>query len=312
MNNQTTLKRSIILVADDDEVVLDLIDTFLKDNGYDSVLVNNGNEAVAAFKEHKPDLALLDADMPKMDGFQACELIRTIPGSRQTPIVMVTALSDDASVNLAFAVGAEDYITKPIHWAVLRQRIRILLDRKDAQDRIQHQATHDALTDLPNRTLFMDRLRSAIYLCSRRKSKMALMFVDLDRFKIVNDNLGHAAGDQLLKEVATRMLGCIRQSDTVARMGGDEFTVVLSEISVIEDPKNIATKILMSLQEPFVLEGEKVTISASIGITIFPQDGEDIETLLRNADYSMYLAKKRGRNCYCLYDSDANLGQEIE
>jgi diguanylate cyclase (GGDEF)-like protein len=310
LNNQTTLKRPLILVADDDEVVLDLIDTFLKDNGYDSILVNNGYEAVDAFKQHSPDLALLDADMPEMDGFQACEIIRTIPGSRQTPIVMVTVLSDDASVNLAFAVGAEDYITKPIHWAVLRQRIRILLDRKEAQERIQHQATHDELTDLPNRTLFMDRLRSAISMCSRRKSQMGLMFVDLDRFKMVNDDLGHAAGDQLLKDVASRMLSCIRHSDTVARIGGDEFTVVLSEISVIEDPKNIADKILKSLQEPFALEGEEVTISGSIGITIYPQDGEDIETLLRNADHSMYLAKKRGRNCYCLYDSDTDLGKK--
>ncbi|MBF0194643.1 MAG: diguanylate cyclase [Magnetococcales bacterium] len=307
MNNQTTLKRPIILVADDDEVILDLIDTFLKDNGYDSILVTNGLEAVKAFKKHNPDLALLDADMPEMDGFQACEAIRTIPGSRQTPIVMVTVLSDDESVNLAFAVGAEDYITKPIHWAVLRQRIRILLDRKHAQERIQHQATHDELTDLPNRTLFMDRLHSAISLCSRRETQMGLMFIDLDRFKIVNDELGHAAGDQLLKDVASRMLNCIRNSDTVARIGGDEFTVVLSEISVIEDPKNIAKKILNSLQKPFILEGEEVSISCSIGITIFPNDGKDIETLLRNADHSMYRAKKRGRNCYCLHGSDTNL-----
>ncbi|MBF0380910.1 MAG: diguanylate cyclase [Magnetococcales bacterium] len=306
MNTQNILKTPLILVADDDEVILDLIDTFLKENGYESILVTNGHEAVDAYKKHNPDLALLDADMPDMDGFQACELIRTIPGSRQTPIVMVTVLSDDDSVNLAFAVGAEDYITKPIHWAVLRQRIRILLDRKEAQERIQHQATHDELTDLPNRTLFMDRLRSAISMCERRNTQMGLMFVDLDRFKMVNDELGHAAGDQLLKDVSARMLACIRQTDTVARMGGDEFTVVLSEISVNGDPVKIAEKILQSLQKPFDLEGEVVRISASIGITIIPQDGNDIETLLRNADHAMYLAKKRGRNCYCLFETVAN------
>ncbi|MBF0446047.1 MAG: diguanylate cyclase [Magnetococcales bacterium] len=305
-NKKTEYKRPLVLVADDDEIILDIIASFLEQSGYDSVLAENGHEAIEEFQTHHPDLALLDANMPGIDGFKACEMIRSLPGSRKIPIVMVTALSDDKSVDRAFAVGAEDFITKPIHWAVLRQRLRILFDRKEFQDRIHHQATHDALTGLPNRTLFMDRLESAIAMGHRRKIKLGVMFIDLDRFKWVNDELGHAAGDLLLKKVARRMVDCVRHSDTVARLGGDEFTVILSDASGIENPCEIANKILQSLQVPFNLEGHNVSISGSIGITLFPDDGEDAVTLLRNADHAMYIAKNKGRNCCWIFDTVQN------
>ncbi|MBF0357635.1 MAG: diguanylate cyclase [Magnetococcales bacterium] len=302
MDSDTPERRYKVLVADDDEITLHLIQTFLTKNGYEAILASNGYEAVEAYKKHNPDLALLDAEMPGMDGFQACQTIRSIPGSRRLPIVMVTALSDDASVDLAFEVGAEDFVAKPIHWAVMRQRIRLLLDRQQSHERIHHQATHDGLTNLPNRTLFMDRLESSISMCSRRKSQMGLMFIDLDRFKWVNDELGHAAGDQLLKDAAARMVACVRQSDTIARIGGDEFTIILSDIAMSGNPDSVAEKILQALAKPFFLEGNEVSISGSIGITIFPDDGDDAEVLLRNADHAMYVAKNKGRNCFALFD----------
>ena len=303
---EPTTSPPLILVADDDSFILDLIETFLEQNGYATVLVENGQEAVDVFKERHPDLALLDAGMPVLDGFQACEQIKRLPGGRQTPIVMVTALSDETSVDKAFAAGAEDYITKPIHWAVMRQRVRLLIDRKQAEERIHHQATHDGLTGLPNRTLFMDRLESTLAMSRRRKNKMGLMFVDLDRFKWVNDQLGHAAGDQLLREVARRMKESVRKSDTVARLGGDEFTVILSDASGIGNPCIVADKILQHLQTPFLLEGRNVTISGSIGVSIFPKDGDDAETLLRNADDAMYVAKKTGRNRCWFFEPNMN------
>ncbi len=305
-------KRPVILVADDDDVILDLIGSFLKKNGYATIMVEDGREAVEAFKTHNPDLVLLDAKMPEIDGFQACETIRTLSGGRRVPILVVTALSDDESVNLAFGAGAEDFITKPIHWAVLRQRIRLLLDNKEAHERIHHQATHDSLTGLPNRTLFMDRLHSTIIHSGRRNSQMGLMFIDLDRFKWVNDELGHAAGDQLLKDVTERLLACTRKSDTVARLGGDEFTVILSDVDEMVDPCTVADKILKHLQEPFVLEGREVTISGSIGVSVYPEDGEDCETLLRKADDAMYIAKNRGRNCCWFYSPERNLPADEE
>jgi PleD family two-component response regulator len=163
MNNyKNDSKRPLILVADDDEFILDLIEEFLTQNGYSSILAENGEEAVNAFTKHAPDLVLLDAKMPVMDGFQACEEIRTLPNGRRVPILMVTALADEPSVDRAFTAGAEDYITKPINWAVLRQRLRHLFDRKEAQQRIHHQATHDSLTGLPNQTYFK---RSASWSC---------------------------------------------------------------------------------------------------------------------------------------------------
>ncbi|MBF0455873.1 MAG: diguanylate cyclase [Magnetococcales bacterium] len=299
--------RPLVLVADDDELILDLIQAFLKQNGYASVLAENGSEAVELFKKHHPDLALLDGNMPGMDGFEACETIRTLSDGRRIPIVMVTALSDDESVDRAFDVGAEDYITKPIHWAVLRQRVRILLERKQAQERIHFQATHDGLTSLPNRTLFMDRLESAIALSRRRNNQMGLMFVDLDRFKWVNDNLGHHAGDLLLQEVANRLKDCVRQSDTVARLGGDEFTVILSDFAEIGNPGTVAQKILHLLQQPFKLGDQETTISGSIGVAIYPEDGEDSETLLRHADAAMYVAKNKGRNACWFFQADQQL-----
>ncbi len=222
------------------------------------------------------------------------------------PIVMVTALSDDASVDRAFDVGADDYVTKPIHWAVLRQRMRLLLERKRATEQIQHQATHDGLTNLPNRTLFMDRLESALAMSRRHKNSIGLLFVDLDRFKWVNDKLGHAARDKLLVDVAARMQDCVRQSDTVARLGGDEFTVILSDASEVANLTTVVEKILDKLQQPFELAGEEVTISGSIGVTVHPQDGLDVETLLNNADNAMYVAKKMGRNRYCFFSPEMN------
>jgi diguanylate cyclase (GGDEF)-like protein len=303
MDSSNINNRPTILVSEDDESQLSLVSRFLRKNGYVVNETEDGKAAVKSFLDDKPDLILLDAKMPVMDGFQACETIRTLPGGRQVPIVMVTALSDDESVDMAFESGAEDFITKPIHWAVLRQRIRILLERKHAEEHIRHQATHDGLTGLPNRTLFMDRLESALAMGRRNSNKIGLMFVDLDRFKWVNDEFGHIAGDQLLQEVSSRMLDCVRQSDTVARLGGDEFTVILSDASGVDNLAAIAEKILQRLQEPFLLAGREVTISGSIGVTVYPTDGDDVEDLIRNADDAMYIAKNRGRNCYYFFDS---------
>ncbi|MBF0447486.1 MAG: diguanylate cyclase [Magnetococcales bacterium] len=295
-------EQSTILVAEDDESQLILVHHFLSKNGYRVIQAKNGAAAAQLFEEKKPDLVLLDAKMPILDGFLTCEKIRKLPGGQQVPIIMVTALSDDDSVDRAFEAGAEDYVTKPIHWAVLRQRIQLLLDRKQAEKQIQFQATHDGLTGLPNRTLFMDRLQSAILNSQRNTNPVGLMFIDLDRFKWINDELGHAAGDQLLQEVADRMTGAVRQSDTVARLGGDEFTVILADATDLSSVRTVAEKILFHLQQPFILAGQSVTISGSIGLTFYPTDAQDAEKLLCNADNAMYMAKNKGRNQYCFYD----------
>ncbi|MYM69796.1 EAL domain-containing protein [Pseudoduganella sp. FT55W] len=178
---------------------------------------------------------------------------------------------------------------------------RDITDRKRAEEVISYQAYHDILTDLPNRMLFKDRLGLAVIQAKRKLTELAVMFVDLDRFKLVNDTLGHVKGDELLQQAAQRLKDCLRRGDTLARQGGDEFTIVLPELRDRQDAKAIADKFLESLQRPFDLDGHQVHISASIGIAIYPGDGETIDELLRHADIAMYQVKALGKNGHSFY-----------
>ncbi|OLF52083.1 bifunctional diguanylate cyclase/phosphodiesterase [Pseudomonas chlororaphis] len=183
-------------------------------------------------------------------------------------------------------------------------------ERKASEQRIHRLAYYDALTHLPNRTLFQDRLHTALQSAERQKSWVVLMFLDLDRFKPINDSLGHAAGDRMLKEMATRLLDCVDDDDTVARMGGDEFTLLLQPRTSREIALNraihVAEQILASLVKPFVLEGREFFVTASIGIALSPQDGSELSQLMKNADTAMYHAKERGKNNFQFYQADMN------
>jgi diguanylate cyclase (GGDEF)-like protein/PAS domain S-box-containing protein len=183
-------------------------------------------------------------------------------------------------------------------------------ERKASEQRIHRLAYYDALTHLPNRSLFQDRLHTALQSAERQKSWVVLMFLDLDRFKPINDSLGHAAGDRMLKEMATRLLGCVAEDDTVARMGGDEFTLLLQPRANREIALNraihVAEQILASLVKPFVLEGREFFVTASIGIALSPQDGNELSQLMKNADTAMYHAKERGKNNFQFYQADMN------
>jgi diguanylate cyclase (GGDEF)-like protein/PAS domain S-box-containing protein len=167
-------------------------------------------------------------------------------------------------------------------------------DRKRAEDRYQHLATHDALTDLPNRALLMDRLGQAIRNAERHRSRVAVLFMDLDGFKAINDKLGHQIGDDLLRAVALRLAAAVRDADTVARLGGDEFVVLLDGWHGIDEVTAITTKLSAALEPEFVLSGHRIKQRASIGISVYPNDGLDGTTLLNNADQAMYRAKKNG------------------
>ncbi len=175
-----------------------------------------------------------------------------------------------------------------------------------AKDQMDHLAHHDVLTDLPNRILLQDRLGQAIELSRRQGRKLAVMFMDLDRFKHINDSLGHAIGDQLLQSVAQRLVGCVRHSDTVSRQGGDEFVLLLSYIEHSEDAAHSAQKILATITLPHRIDQHDLHISASIGISIFPDDGQDAETLIKSADTAMYSAKENGRNNYKFFEQNMN------
>jgi len=168
-------------------------------------------------------------------------------------------------------------------------------------------AHHDPLTGLPNRSLLSDRFQQAMAQAVRNKSLVALMFLDLDRFKHINDTLGHTMGDRLLQEIALRLLQCLRKIDTVCRQGGDEFIIILTGLREYEAVAQIAQKILHQLHEPFVIDGIQITTSFSIGISIYPDDGADFLNILNKADTAMYAAKKQGRNTFRFFSNDMNI-----
>ncbi len=216
----------------------------------------------------------------------------------------------DSSENVTGYIGIID--DKPLSGKneveqVLRifaERAGAELERERMEKRLEHMAHHDSLTGLPNRFLFFDRLAQACAQGRRRKERFAVLFIDLDRFKEINDTLGHETGDLLLKEVAVRLLDCMREVDTVARIGGDEFTVILTNTQTLAGIKTTARKILATLTCPFVLSGKKMCIGSSIGISIYPTDSEIGDILLRCADAAMYEAKHTGKNTYRLWKHD--------
>jgi len=184
---------------------------------------------------------------------------------------------------------------------------RDLRERKRAEATIRHMAFYDALTGLPNRVLFDEYLRNALALAKRHTRKLAVLFVDLDRFKLINDALGHHTGDLLLQAVPQRLLPCVREGDVVARMGGDEFTILLPDIAHDDDAADVAQRLLASLAAPFAIGGNELFVSASIGVSVYPADGDDAETLLKHADTAMYRAKDSGRNGHQFYMPAMNL-----
>ncbi len=194
-------------------------------------------------------------------------------------------------IKLAQALGTHLYM------AVMQRRV---------EDMIRHQASHDRLTGLPNRLLFDERLSLALAYAHQQGEILAVMFLDLDRFKVINDTLGHAIGDQLLQQVAQRISGCLKKSDTIARWGGDEFTLILPQVYSANDAIKIATRIIKALQAPFNCGKQEFHVTTSIGIALAPYDGEDAETLLKNADTAMYRAKQQGKNSFQLYAADMN------
>jgi diguanylate cyclase (GGDEF)-like protein len=253
-------------------------------------------------------LVVLSLSTPDAGGVAALERIRAL--DPEVPVV-VTTPSDDRELALAaIQHGAQDCTlaedlrgrsaVRILRHAVERQRI--MLELHEARERHQYLATHDPLTGVPNRTLFFDRLAQAIAGAVRYGKTLAILFVDLDEFKGINDARGHEAGDAVLQEVARRIASIVRRSDTVARIGGDEFTVILSQIGKPDDAATVARNMLDQIAAPLPVDGAELRVHASIGIAIHPRDGERADTLVRNADTAMYVAKKQGGNRHAFYE----------
>jgi len=291
----------LVLIVDDDRSARFALRYILERDGYRIAEAANGEEALRTCERTPPELVLMDAMMPEMDGFEACREIRRISAVSHIPVLMITALDDQNSAERAFAAGASDFIPKPVHYSVLRQRLSRLVHASRSERRIKQLALHDPLTGLANRRLFHEQLEQAIGRAERREQKLAVALLDLDRFKHVNESLDHRVGDLLLQAVADRIRGCLRSADLVARLGGDEFAVLLHGSISEEVATTVANKIHSVLVRPFVIQAHEIFVSASMGITLYPDHGVTADDLLKRADSAMYGAKDHG-NDFRFYD----------
>ncbi|HUP95871.1 MAG TPA: EAL domain-containing protein [Burkholderiales bacterium] len=436
----------IVLVVDDDTTMRLLARATLEQAGFIVEEAADGRAALTAFERLRPDIVLLDVQMPLLDGFETCAALRKLEGGDVAPVLMMTGLDDSESINRAYEAGGTDFITKPIAWPMLGHRVRYLLranrafldltqsqarlvnaqriaqlghwdwdiasdraqcsdemyrilgqmpeqfsvtyltfleivhpddraivknavystlhrqesfnldfrivrpdgtvrivheqgeiqydaggqpvhmhgtiqditERTRAAEQIRRLALYDTLTGLPNRHLFKEQLSHAVARAQRTGEVLIMLSLDLDRFKRVNDTLGHEGGDVLLKEASARLAKALRPSDyvtrndadsindSVARPGGDEFTVLLA-VSQAQDGAKVAARILDALSQPFTIAANEIVVSASIGIVVYPLDGSDAESLLKNADAAMYYAKEQGKNNYQYYNQSMNL-----
>jgi two-component system cell cycle response regulator len=304
MINADDILDASILIVDDQHANVQLLEEMLRDIGYRCVTSTMDPHTVCALhRANHYDLILLDLQMPGMDGFQVMEGLKEIEADGYLPILAITA--QPGHKLRALAAGAKDFIAKPFDLMEAKARIHNMLEvrllYKQLEDygrALESFALHDALTGLPNRRLLFDRLASAIAHARRNKSTMAVMYLDLDGFKQINDTLGHDAGDALLRVVAARLVSAVRQEDTVARMGGDEFVIGLSELNPAEGVAKLVSKVIQAVSQPYTIQGRSVSMTASVGVGIYPTHGEDVETLMKNADLALYEAKRTGKNNY--------------
>jgi len=441
-------ERPQVLLVDDDEVNLLLTAIALRERGFEITEAATGDRALAMLAERTPDVIVLDAMMPGLDGFDTCRALRKLPGCENVPVLMLTGLDDDASIARAYEAGATDFFVKAAQWSLLAGRLRYLLrsartrmelerrkselaraqdlarmgsfewrrhekrgvflsvealrvcgfgpnddvglrkmlrmvpvderrallrtlhaclrqstvvavdvplnlrdgrqrvvrveaepefnehgqgagytgivqdvtDRRQAEDKIRHLANFDSLTGLPNRRQLIWRAEHALEVARRMQHQCALLLIDLDRFKNINDTLGHSAGDDLLVEVARRLRSCVRHSEqmmegaidsvggrshraleAVGRLGGDEFVALLPEVAEDLDAEAVARRMLEALRDPIFLGGQECFVTASVGVAIYPRDGQTVVDLLRNADVAMYSVKAQGKNATAIY-----------
>jgi diguanylate cyclase len=268
---------------------------------FDVVHVTSIAGGVARLLDRAFDCVLLDLGLPDSDGLDALDQVRT--AALGVPVVVLTGRDDDEWAIRAVREGAQDYLVKGhVDAGALRRAVTLAIERKRVGVRLTHAALHDNLTGLPNRVLFLDRLGQALSRQSRHESSVAVLFLDLDRFKAINDHRGHAVGDELLRAVGNRLHGILRGGDTAARLGGDEFAVLCEEVAGERHAVGIAERVAETLSEPYRIAGEELIVRSSVGIAMATRGTEDPAALVREADSAMYRAKERGGGVSEVYD----------
>lgn len=294
MASETNEPKRQILVVDDDEAHNEGVMWRLRRDGFDAEIANRAAECIAAIENQKFDVVLLDYHLGSESGIDVLRAIRNVKGANELPVIMVTAESASETTVTALRYGANDYITKPVDLDVMVQRIRTQLSLRAATHELERRALYDQLTGLPNRALLEDRCELAFSRCTRGNEMLAVLFLDLDDFKRVNDVYGHAAGDAVLKSVAQRISAAARKSDTISRLGGDEFVVVMERIQGLRDLELIASRIQTAVAQPIDVEGSHVKVGVSIGSYLWrPGDAVDLSTIIKLADRAMYGQKRK-------------------
>ena len=299
----------VVLVCDRDDGAAE-IDSLLaqvRGDRFEITRVRRLAEAADAHDCESFHLLMWDFRLSDTDGFETLEQVKVV--ARDLPVVVLAESDDAAEALQALRIGVQDYIIRgeaepaalgrSLRHAIERHRLMAQLRKAGSQARFL--ATHDGLTRLANRSAFQAILTRAMAHAERRGRRLAVLFLDLDGFKHINDTLGHSIGDDLIRQAAQRLAGCVRKADLLARLGGDEFVVMLQDADEEHAPAKVARQLLETLSRPFVLDGTEYWITASIGIAVFPRDGADRDSLIRNADAAMYKAKAAGRNNFQFY-----------
>lgn len=293
-----------ILIVDDDRSTRSAIRHVLQQDGFEIDEAINGTDALRYLQTRRPDAILMDAVMPEMDGFTTCSRIAQMTATRDVPVLMITALDDKMNIERAFSAGACDYITKPIHFAVLSQRVRRIIRGAHAERRVRDLVTNDPLTGLPNRAIFFQKLEEQLAGFPERSAPLAVYILNVDRFKSINDTFGHAAGDTVLQEIALRI--GTEGFDCVARLGGDEFGMFRLEFEDAADIAASTQRLCTVLRAPFNADQYDVHVDVSIGVSVYPADASAPSGLLKCADLAMQRAKKQ-RSGFQFYDASMEM-----
>ncbi|MCP4490830.1 MAG: EAL domain-containing protein [Gammaproteobacteria bacterium] len=315
------MPKAKILVVDDIKANLVSFKVLLKNVSAKIIIAASGQQALDEVQKHDDiALILLDIEMPEMNGFEVAETLQDDDKARSIPIIFVTGHHQDEYIEKAYLAGAADYIQKPIRKTPLLSKVQVFLNlwklrsdldeevqqRKNAESRVKHMASHDLLTGLYNRRGIYAELNRLIHRSERYSYTSAVIFIDLDGFKNINDRYGHVSGDLLLKQISNNLIDTIRITDTVGRMGGDEFIVLVGDIKKNVSLIDIIEKLLKATTKPLESNGNNIAVSSSIGISLYPDHGSDTATLLHHADQAMFQAKKEGENTFRFFTEEVN------
>lgn len=302
-----------VLLVEDNDIDADLTQDLLSEWSMEEFQITRARtlaEGFAFLSHDRFDAVLLDLSLPDAFGLPTVRQVHAM--NPTVPVVVLSGVADQSLALQAVQQGAQDYLVKGQgHPELLARSIRYAIERKRAEEHLTYLAQYDHLTGLVNRSLFRDRLIQAMARSKRMNQQIGLMLLDLDRFKAVNDTFGHDMGDELLKSVAERLKACVREVDTVARMGGDEFTIILEGVSSEQNILVVAKRITESIATPFELKGHQISIGISIGITIYPHDDHPVDELLKHADVAMYRAKQQGGNAFHLHETSGTHSAEL-